>query len=273
MALPLLLLLTAATDGGVLLNRPVTVSADRLEVFKKESRALYSGHARAVRDTLTVTSDQLEVFFDAKNEVERLVATGQVMAVDQDRQAWGDRAEFINETGVLTVTGHPRAQQGVRHVEGERVVFTTGIDRLQVTKARTRVSEPEDQRLSINADLLTLEGPQNEATWKGHVRAYKAKTKTTLLTPLLIAHYDAKGEVDHAEAHHGAEVTERDRWAQGQDAVYDVTKGVLVVTGKPQARQGSSRLKGTKVTFFTGSDFLEVENAVTVIEVERKKVK
>ena len=32
-------------------------------------------------------------------------------------------------------------------------------------------------------------------------------------------------------------------------------------------------MKGTKVTFFTGSEFLEVENATTVIEVDRKKVK
>ena len=46
---------------------------------------------------------------------------------------------------------------------------------------------------------------------------------------------------------------------------------MLVVTGKPQARQGKTRMTGTRVTFFSGSEFLEVENAKTVIEVEKNK--
>ena len=45
----LLALLLAAPDGGVLSSRPVAVSADKLEVFKKESRALYSGPGTTYR--------------------------------------------------------------------------------------------------------------------------------------------------------------------------------------------------------------------------------
>jgi lipopolysaccharide export system protein LptA len=277
----ILTLVLAAPDAGVILSRPVAVSADKLEVFKKESRALYSGHAKAVRDTMTMTCDTLEVFFDDKGDVQRILAKGNVYAVDQSkpsgattsgesREAWGDEAEFMNDTGVLTLKGHPRGKQGPREVEGEVVTFTTGIDRLVVTKARTRVKEPKDQRVAIDADLLILEGPKNEATWRGHVRAVKAKT--TLLSPELRAHYDAAGEIDRVLASGGVEVTEGDRWARGQNGDYDVPKGVLVVTGRPQARQGKTRMKGTKVTFFTGTEFLEVENATTVIEVEKNKV-
>lgn len=268
----LLPLLLAASDAGVLTSRPVTVSADRLELFKKESRAQYSGHARAVRDTLTLTCDTLEVFFNAQGDVQRIVARGNVYALDGDREAWGDEAEFQNETGVLTVRGKPHGKQGPREVDGELVTFTTGIDKLVVTKARTRVKEQQkDQRVAIDADLLTLEGVQNEATWTGHVRAVKGKT--TLLAPWVSAHYDAQGEVDRVRAKGGVEVTEADRWARGQFADYDVPKGLLVVTGKPEARQGKTRMKGSKVTFFSGSEFLEVENATTVIEVEKGKGK
>lgn len=271
-ALPsLLMLLFAATDAGVLLSRPVAISADHFEVYKKEHRAVYTGHAKAVRDDLTLTADQLHFFLGERDEVERIVAEGHVVAVEKDRQAFGERAEFINSTGVLTVTGQPHAKQGVREIKGERVVFTTGIDRLEVTRAHTLVREPEEQQLTIDSDMLTLEGPKNEATWQGHVRAFKVKTKTTLLTPKLIAHYDGAGEIVRVEAHGGAEVIEKDRWARGQDADYDVARGVLVVTGKPQARQGTSRMKGSKVTLYTGTDVLEVDNAVTVIESERKK--
>lgn len=267
----LLGLLLAAPDGGVLTSRPVAVSADKLEVFKKESRALYSGHSKAVRDTMTMTCDRIEVFFTPASDVQRIVARGNVYAIDGDREAWGDEAEFINETGVLTVHGNPRGKQGAREVEGEVVTFTTGIDRLVVTRAHTRVKEPKDQRVSIDADLLVLEGPINEAKWTGHVHAVKAKT--TMLCPELTAHYDAAGEIDRVLGRGGVEVTEGDRWARGQNADYDVPKGQLVVTGKPTARQGKSRMKGSKVTFFTGTEFLEVENATTIIEGDRKKVK
>jgi lipopolysaccharide export system protein LptA len=265
-----LTLLIAAPDGGVLLSRPVTVSADKLEVFKKESRALYTGHAKALRDTLTLTCDQIEVFFTPSGDVQKILARGNVEAVDGDRQAWGDNAEFINETGVLTVRGKPHGKQGAREVEGEVVTFTTGIDRLVVTRARTRVKEPKDQRVAIDADLLTLEGPKNEATWSGHVHA--VKKKTTLVAPVLVATYDEAGEINRVKARGGVEVTEDDRWARGQFADYDVPKGLLIVTGKPTARDGKTRMKGTKVTFFSGSEFLEVENATTIIEVDKKKV-
>lgn len=253
------------------MSRPVAVSADKLDYLKRESRAVYKGHAIAQRDAMTMTCDEIEAFLAPNGEIQRIVARGDVHAVDGDRQAWGDEAEFINETGVLTVHGNPRGKQGAREVEGEVVTFTTGIDRLVVTKAHTRVKEPKDQRVSVDAELLTLEGPLNEAKWTGHVRAVKAKT--TLLSPELTAHYDAQGEIDRMLARGGVEVTEGDRWARGQNADYDVPRGLLVVTGRAQARQGQSRMKGTKVTFFTGTEFLEVENATTIIEGDRKKAK
>ena len=265
-------LLLTAPDAGVLTSRPVSISAEKLEVFKKESRALYTGHAKALRDTLTLTCDRLEVFFTPASDVQRIVATGNVYAIDGDRELWGDAAEFINETGVLTVHGKPHGKQGPREIEGELATFTTGIDRLVVTKAKSRVmKEAKAERVMIDADLLTLEGEKNQARWTGHVHAVKGKT--TLLAPEVTAHYDAQGEVDRVLARGGVEVTEEDRWARGQNADYDVPKGMLVVTGKPEARQNKTRMKGTKVTFFTGSEFLEVENATTVIEVDRKKVK
>lgn len=272
--LPLLVsLLLAAPDAG---PSPVSVSADKLDYLKKESRALYKGHAVARRDTMTLECDEIEAFFDAAGDIQRIEARGDVYAIDsakpagESREAWGDRAQFINETGVLTVTGKPRGKQGPREVEGEVVTLVTGIDRLVVTKARTRVNEPKVQRLAIDADLLTLVGREGEAKWAGHVKAVKGKT--TLLAPELTATYDEQGEINRVLARGGVEVTEGDRWARGQNADFDVPKGVLVITGKPQARQGKTRMKGSKVTFFSGSEFLEVENAVTVIEVDKKKV-
>jgi lipopolysaccharide transport protein LptA len=262
-------LVLAASDAGVLLARPVTISADKLEVFKKESRAKYDGHAKAIRDTLTLTCDTLDVFLTPAGDVQRITAHGNVVAIDGDREAHGEQAEFANDTGVLVVTGKPWGKQGAREVDGEIVTFTTGDNRLEVTKARTRVKEPKDQRLTIDADLLTFEGEKNEARWKGHVKAVKGKM--TLFAPEVLAISQPNGDISRVKARGGVEVTEGDRWARGQFGDYEVEPGRLTVTGNPQARDGKTRMKGTKVTFLTGSEFLEVENATTLIEVDKKK--
>lgn len=267
---PLVLaLLLTLPDAGPGPLRPVVVSADRLELAPRELRAVYRGHARAVRDGTTLTCEEIEVFFTPAREVERIVARGGVLAVDGDREARGDEAEYDNRLGVLTVRGAPRARQGPREVLGDLVTFTTGLERLVVTRARTRVDGPDDQRLAIDADELVLEGAKQEATWRGHVRATRAHA--VLTAPELVATYDDAGRVTRARARGGVEVTEGDRWARGQAADYDVPRGVLVVTGRPQARQGASRMKGSKVTLYTGTELLEVEDAVTVIETGRAK--
>jgi lipopolysaccharide export system protein LptA len=64
-------------------------------------------------------------------------------------------------------------------------------------------------------------------------------------------------------------VRDGEKWARGDRAEFDNVRGVLVVTGNPEARQGPNFMRGTKVTFVVGKDTLEVENARTVFETER----
>ncbi len=276
----LALLLAAGPDAGVLLSRPVQVSADKLELLNKEQKAIYTGHAKAIRDTTTLTCEKITVEYGADREVSRILAVGNVEAVDADRWGRGDEADYDNKTGTLVLRGNPRARQGKREVEGQLVTFVTGTDRIVVEKARTRVTDEKGltrdggvgggpQRVTIDADQLVLDDRRNLALWKGHVVAKRGET--TLTAPELTAISDDQGTITKVQARGGVEATERDRWAKGQRGDYDVESGVLVVTGNPQARQGTSRMKGTKVTFHSGTDFVEVENATTVIEVDQKR--
>ena len=111
---------------AALLSRPVEITADKLEVLDREHKAIYRGHANAVRDSTTLTCDTLTVFYSDAREVLRIEADGDVEAVDGDRHAWGRHADFDNATGVLKVTGEPHAQSGERKVSGEEITFTTG---------------------------------------------------------------------------------------------------------------------------------------------------
>lgn len=268
MLVSLVLVLLAAPDAGVLLASPVTISAPHGWSDLKTHHGAYEGGVRAVRGTMTLTCDRLEVDTDAAGEVRTLTALGNVVAVDGDREAHGDRAQFDNRTGVLVATGHPWGKQGNRMVEGKVVTFTTGLDKLLVTQARTRVVEQKTGAVVIDSDTLELEQDRATASWKGHVKAVRGPT--TLTAPELDATWDDAGTLTRLVARGGVDVVEPKRWARGQRADYDLVKGVLVVTGRPEAHQENSHMRGSKVTFFPDSEFIEVENATTIIDVKRK---
>ena len=267
----LALLLATPADAG-LLARPLEVSADKLELLNREGKAIYSGHAKAIRDSTTVTCETLTVFYGAGREVDRIEAAGHVDALDGDRHATGETAAYDNHTGVLVVRGDPRGQFGARTVRGQLVTFTTGLDRVEVLKPKTvapNESAANGATVEIDADRLVNEGTKSTAVWTGNVRARRGPT--LLKAPELTAHYDGTGVVTRVEGRGGVEATDGDKWAKGEKADYDNARGVLVVTGHPEATQGKNRMRGSKVTFVTGKDTIEVEDAVTVMQVEKKK--
>ena len=70
---------------GTEAGRPTTVTADRLEVSRKERRAIYTGNVVATTTDLTVVADRMEFYFDEKMEaVERMVAIGNVQVSRSD---------------------------------------------------------------------------------------------------------------------------------------------------------------------------------------------
>ncbi len=272
----LLICLLAATPDAGLLARRVDLSADHLSLDSKARVGTYTGHARAVRDHTTLTCDSLEVAFDAQQQVSTITARGNVVAIDGDREAHGDEATFDNATGVLVVHGHPWGKQGPREVEGETVTFTTDTDTLVVDQAHTRTKDVKptgkaEQRVVIDADQLVLEQKKATAVWKGHVKAVRGPT--TILAPELDATWNEAGDITRMVARGGVEAIEPTRQARGRTADFDVVRGVLVVTGNPEATQGKNHMKGSKVTFFPNSEYAEVDNVTSIIAVDKDKKK
>jgi lipopolysaccharide export system protein LptA len=116
--------------------------------------------------------------------------------------------------------------------------------------------------VEITSNLIT--GDRNSATFTGNVQV-KHRTMD-LRCDKMVAFYTETREVKRVECTGGVQAQDQDRYARGERAEYDVSTGVLVVTGSPEARQGTTYLKGTKVRLTLGSERVEVENARIVIE-------
>lgn len=127
----------AQAPGAPMDEGPLDVSADDLQVFEAEGRAVYSGDVNAVRGGARLRADRVTVFFDDSEggrfeAVNRLIAEGQVYYVTESEVAHGERGVYDVEADTITLTGDVVLTQGCNVSTGSRLVadLTTGVSRL-----------------------------------------------------------------------------------------------------------------------------------------------
>jgi lipopolysaccharide export system protein LptA len=120
--------------------------------------------------------------------------------------------------------------------------------------------------VDIECDKGRMDGPKQQLFCVGHVHVVRNTTDITC--DRLIAYYANRNvnEVKRFECLGNVEAVDGDRWAKGDYADFNTEKEVLVLTGNPQARQGTNYMRGTKVTFYVNSDLIDVENVTGVLE-------
>lgn len=112
-------------SGATEPQRPTTITADHLEVSRKERRAIYTGNVVAKTPDLTVTADRMEFEFDEKMEaVERMVALGNVhISQGEGTTAVSERATYSIAQERVLLEGHPRVWHEGNMVSGARMTL------------------------------------------------------------------------------------------------------------------------------------------------------
>lgn len=119
------------------LKSPVEITARK--VSGGRTQATFTGDVLVKHRTLDLRCERMVAFYNGPREVTRVECVGNVQAVDGDKTARGERAEFDVPTGVLVVTGNPEARQGNSFLTGSLVRFTVGDENLEVENARVVV--------------------------------------------------------------------------------------------------------------------------------------
>jgi len=121
---------TAAQAGGE--RKPVTISADRLEVDRKNFVARYSGNVVATDRgrCMTIIANEMEFNFDQKmEEIQKAVAQGQVQIAYRDKKSVSDRAEYYPKEDRAVLTGRPKVWQENDLLVGSRITLLFKEDR------------------------------------------------------------------------------------------------------------------------------------------------
>ncbi|MGP9821940.1 LptA/OstA family protein [Salinarimonas sp. NSM] len=124
-------------------QEPIRIDADRLDVFERESRAVYQGNVVAVQGDTTMRCSELTIFFHRAEEgapaaggaaagqapgegtesIDRIECEGPVTILSQDQVATGARAVYDRTAGEVVLTGDVALSQGQNVTRGERLVY------------------------------------------------------------------------------------------------------------------------------------------------------
>jgi lipopolysaccharide export system protein LptA len=112
-------------------NQPVTVDADRMERFGKESLVIFTGNVVARQSNSVQYADRMEVYLDEKGDrILRTVSTGSVRIITRDcRTGTAKRADYFDLEQRLVLLGNARVWQEDNVVSGETITIFLSQDR------------------------------------------------------------------------------------------------------------------------------------------------
>lgn len=114
-----------------------TISADRLEVDRKNRVAVYEGHvvAEDKGKCITILADRMDFYFDEKmEEIQRVVAVGNVRIAVREKHSSSERAEYFPKEDRALLEGSPRVWHENDTVSGSRIILYLAQDRAVAEK-------------------------------------------------------------------------------------------------------------------------------------------
>ncbi len=116
-------------------SKPITISADHLEVNRKLLKAVYTGNVMAddKNRCMVILSDKMEFFFDDKMEqIQRGLASGNVRITAGVRRITSEQLELFPGEDKAILTGDPRVWQDNDLLTGTKITLFLKEDRAVV---------------------------------------------------------------------------------------------------------------------------------------------
>jgi lipopolysaccharide export system protein LptA len=105
-------------------NQPIKLKSDHLATDTSNRTATFTGRVVAQQGDLTVQADRLVVRYAEKgNDVDEVLATGNVRITQGERSASAGRAVYDNAAGIMKLEDNPRVQQGEDTIVGATITY------------------------------------------------------------------------------------------------------------------------------------------------------
>lgn len=104
-------------------DAPIEVTSEALSVDRESGNAIFTGDVFVVQGEMTLNADEVEVFYsedpEAEEQLEKVVATGNVVLVNGADSAEGERGVFYPPEDRVVMTGNVLLTQERSIVSGD----------------------------------------------------------------------------------------------------------------------------------------------------------
>ena len=129
---------TNVTAGGTAKITSATTYYDRKEGF-----AYFSGHVFVEDEKYQLHADRAYVFMSGSNDLQRIVALGNVAMTNETKRAYGAKASYYRDPGMVVLyAGDGQAAEvrdetpkGAQTVRGRKIKFWTNSEQVEVLEA------------------------------------------------------------------------------------------------------------------------------------------
>ena len=103
---------------------PIHINSQQLEADYQAKLITFIGDVVAKQKEFTLYADRLLLFIDEKvNEIEKIVARGNVRMVQENREATCHEATYYHREGTVVLEGEPVVREGDNRVSGKRIIY------------------------------------------------------------------------------------------------------------------------------------------------------
>jgi outer membrane protein assembly factor BamD len=152
---------SAPSDGGesslgfaeLKEDRPINITADRMDSFQRENRVIFEGNVVVRQDDTYIYAQRITAELAPEKEgggIRQVVAAGEVRITKKDRVAICERAEFDHISRTISLWGNPKIWQGSDWIDGEQVVVNLNEEKMTILgseeKRVSAVLHPKDEK-------------------------------------------------------------------------------------------------------------------------------
>jgi lipopolysaccharide export system protein LptA len=136
---------------------PIRIDADKLEVFDRENKAVYTGDVIAVRGTTTTRSTQMTIFYDSKRN---------------NQQGGGQAAGTVR-----SASGGAPQEGALKRIEFKGPVSV--VNGSQTATASTMVYDAVAKTVTLRGNAVVADGPNVQ---RGELMVYKTEESIATIT-------------------------------------------------------------------------------------------
>jgi lipopolysaccharide export system protein LptA len=140
-----------ATNSAAAVESAIT--ADRIDFDNKEGVILFDRNVLVSDPQFTMRSDRLIVFLQGTNDVDQIMAIGNVSLTNENRSAKCDKAVYTRKDGQIVMTGNVVLRQGGDkrgEVSGSKMAIWLNEERMEILEGG-RVTLPPDTFKKVDA--------------------------------------------------------------------------------------------------------------------------